>query len=182
VEETMMQFYESKRKLILLMVGCMLFVGAGVYFSYTLFQEGSFLFAFIMLLCGSFFLFILTMYAKKIATGHPHVTLTPEDLELYVLPTEKINIRWEDIEAFIPYRMHSNSFIGLVIKDEERYAKLMPNKMKKLSRMNVRMGYPQYNIVLTHLKQKNLLIEELEKRIVETNPNEANYRTDEALK
>lgn len=54
--------------------------------------------------------------------------------------------------------------------------------MKKLSRMNVRMGYPQYNIFLSHLKQKKLLIEELEKRIVETNPNEANFKTDEALK
>jgi len=94
----------------------------GGYFSYTLFEEGSFLFAFIMLLCGGFFRFILTMYAEKIATGQPLVTLTPEDLELYLLQTEKINIRWEDIEAFIPYRMHSNSFIGLVLKDEERYA------------------------------------------------------------
>ncbi len=177
----MKKFYESKRKLILLMVGCLLFVGAGGYFSYALFQEGSILFAFIMLLCGGFFLFILTMYAKKVATGHPHVTLTPEDLELYVLPTEKINIRWEDIEGFIPYRMHSNSFLGLVLKEEERYAKLMPNKMKKLSRMNVRMGYPQYNIVLSHLKQKNLLIEELEKRIVETHPSESS-KTNGALK
>lgn len=53
--------------------------------------------------------------------------------------------------------------------------------MKKLSRMNVRMGYPQYNIVLSHLKKKNLLIEELEKRIVETHPNEGNIKTDEAL-
>lgn len=182
MEETEMMFYESKGKLLLLMIGCLLFVGAGFYFSYTLFMEGSLLFSFIMLLCGGFFLFILLMYVRKIGSGHPHVIVTAEFLQLYVLPTEKINIRWEDIEAYIPYRMHSNSFIGLVLKEEERYAKLMPKRMKKLSRMNVKMGYPQYNIVLSHLKQKKLLMEELEKRIVETNANEESFRTNNALK
>ena len=34
------------------------------------------------------------------------------------------------------------------------------------SKMNVRMGYPQYNIVLSHLKDRHLLMEDLERRIV----------------
>jgi hypothetical protein len=180
VKATVIEFYESKRRLLLLLGGCLLFVVAGFYFTYTLFKEDRFLYAFIMLLCGGFFLFILKLNVEKLTTGHPHVVITPEYLQLYMLPTENIPIRWDDIETFIPYRMHSNSFIGIELKDEGKYAKLMPNKVKKLSRMNVRMGYPQYNIVLSHLKEKHLLIEELEKRI--PSPNEMNVRTDEALK
>ncbi|WP_226659007.1 STM3941 family protein [Pseudalkalibacillus hwajinpoensis] len=165
--EDAIPFYESKGRLLLLTIGSLLFGGAGVYFSYSLFKGGSFFIALIMLLCGGFFLFFLSMHAKKFLTGEPHVVITPEYLQLYVLPAEKINFPWEDIEGYIPYRIESNSFIGLVLKNEERYAKLMPKKMKKLSRMSVRMGYPQYNIVFSHLKEKQLLLDELEKRVGE---------------
>ncbi|MCA0174000.1 STM3941 family protein [Bacillus sp. RAR_GA_16] len=165
MEEATISFYESKGRLLLLTIGSLLFGGAGVYFSYVLFQEGSFFIALIMLICGGFFLFFFTMHAKKLITGEPHVVMTPEFLQLYVVPSEKINFRWEDIEGCIPYQIQNNTFIGLVLEDEERYASYMPKKVAKLSRMSVRMGYPQYNIVFSHLKEKELLLEELEKRV-----------------
>ncbi len=165
VKDATISFYESKGRLLLLTIGSLLFGGAGVYFSYVLFEEGSFFIALILLICGVFFLFFLTMHAKKLMTGEPHVVMTPESLQLYVVPSEKITFPWEDIEGCLPYQIESNTFIGLVLKDEERYASLMPKKVAKLSRMSVKMGYPRYNIVFSHLKEKELLLEELEKRV-----------------
>lgn len=170
MEEKVIDFYESRKKLSLIAVGCMLFVLLCLYLTYEFFFiDVNYLIGGIVALGGVFFLFCLIQIFKKLSVDVPHVSMTKEYLELYVLPDEPVHIRWEDIESYIPYEIYRNSFIGLVLFDEEEYRDKMPDKLKRMSRMNVKMGYPQYNIVIGNLKEPQKLLEELTIRIPHAN-------------
>ncbi|UXH45082.1 STM3941 family protein [Rossellomorea vietnamensis] len=170
MEEKVIDFYESKKKLSLIAVGCVLFVLLCLYLTYEFFFiDVNYLIGGIVALGGVFFLFCLIQIFKKLSVDVPHVSMTKEYLVLYVLPDEPVHIRWEDIESYIPYEIYRNSFIGIVLFDEEEYRDKMPDKLKRMSRMNVKMGYPQYNIVIGNLKEPQKLLEELPIRIPHAN-------------
>ncbi|MCR8847443.1 hypothetical protein NQ095_03420 [Rossellomorea sp. SC111] len=170
MEENVVDFYESKKKLSLIAVGCILFVLLCMYLSYEFFfVEMNYLIGGVAALGGVFFFFCLIQIFKKLSNDKPHVSMTKEYLILYVLPDEPVQIRWEDIESYVPYEIYRNSFIGLVLTDEEEYRDKMPDKLKRMSKMNVKMGYPQYNIVIGNLKETQELLEEITIRIPHKN-------------
>ncbi|WP_098440391.1 STM3941 family protein [Bacillus sp. es.034] len=170
MEEKVVDFYESKKKLSLIAAGCILFVLLCLYLTYEFFFiDVNYLIGGIVALGGVFFFFCLIQIFKKLSHDVPHVSMTKEYLFLYVLPDEPVHIRWEDIESYVPYEIYRNSFIGLVLNDEEEYRDKMPDKLKRMSRMNVKMGYPQYNIVIGNLKEPQKLLKELTIRIPHAN-------------
>ncbi|WP_280515459.1 STM3941 family protein [Bacillus sp. NTK074B] len=166
MEEKAVHFYESKWKLGLIAAGSIMFVFLCVFLSYEFFfVDVNYLIGAVVVLGGVFFLFCSILIFKKISHDAPHVSMTQDHLILYVLPDEPVHIRWEDIESYIPYKIYRNAFIGLVLIDEKKYRDKMPNKLKRMSKMNVKMGYPQYNIVQGNLKDPKGLLGELNKRI-----------------
>ncbi|GAA0327422.1 hypothetical protein GCM10008967_17410 [Bacillus carboniphilus] len=157
-------FYESKGKLVFLALMSIVFIGLLLYFSFLTFAEQDYLVGVLLLLGAAFFGLCLAMIGKKLFSKNPYLILNKQYLTIFVLPNSPVQIRWEDINDYIFYEIQRNKFIGLSLDNEEGYSKLMPEKMKRLSRINVKMGYPQYNIVFGNLKEKQRLLEELEKR------------------
>ncbi|WRP04580.1 STM3941 family protein [Rossellomorea aquimaris] len=169
MEEKAVHFYESKKRLSLLAIGCILFVLVCLYLTFEfLFVDVNYFMGIIVALGGLFFLFCLIQIFKKLSYNVPHVSLTQEYLILYVLPEHPVHISWEDIESYIPYEIYRNAFIGLILSNEEKYREKMPDKLKRMSKVNVKMGYPQYNIVKGSLKEPQQLLDELNLRIPDT--------------
>ncbi|MGE6752766.1 STM3941 family protein [Rossellomorea sp. NPDC071047] len=169
MEEKVVHFYESKKRLGLLAIGSILFVLVCLYLSFEFFfVDVNYFMGTVCALGGVFFLFCLIQIFKKLTYNVPHVSLTEEYLILYVLPEHPVNISWEDIESYIPYEIYRNAFIGLILSNEEKYREKMPDKLKRMSKVNVKMGYPQYNIVKSNLKEPQQLLDELSLRIPHT--------------
>ncbi|WIG00159.1 MULTISPECIES: STM3941 family protein [Pontibacillus] len=160
-----MTFYYSKGKLVSLTVLCFL-IGIGCAFvSYFAFTDNELFIGSLVLLASLVLLICGGVYIKKATNTKPYVILTDEQVTLYVTRDEAVHIPYEDIVDVIPYEIHRNRFLGLQLADEERYAKQMPQKVKRLSNMNVKMGYPMYNIMLSQLKDPQGLMEALGTRL-----------------
>ncbi|MFI8687106.1 MULTISPECIES: STM3941 family protein [Rossellomorea] len=166
MEGKVVDFYESKKRLSLIAVGCVLFVLLCLYLSFVFFfVDVQYLIGTVVALGGLFFLVCLIQIFKKLSHDVPHVSMTGDYLIIYVIQEHPVQIRWEDIESYLPYEIYRNAFIGLILKDEDKYRDKMPDKLKRMSRMNVKMGYPQYNIVISNLKKPQQMLEELSTRI-----------------
>jgi len=169
MEEKAVHFYESKKRLSLLAIGCILFVLVCLYLSFEFFFVNvNYFMGIVGALGGLFFLFCLIQIFKKLSYNVPHVSLTQEYLILNVLPEHPVHISWEDIESYIPYEIYRNAFIGLILSNEEKYREKMPDKLKRMSKINMKMGYPQYNIVKGNLKEPQKLLDELNLRVPHT--------------
>jgi hypothetical protein len=70
-------------------------------------------------------------------------------------------IPWEDIEGILPYEVHNNATLGIILKDEAKYINLMPKGGQRLARLNVRTGFPAFNIGLSNIKKKQELLDML---------------------
>ena len=68
-------------------------------------------------------------------------------------------IPWEDIEGILPYEVHNNATLGIILKDEAKYINLMPKGGQRLARLNVRTGFPAFNIGLSNIKKKQELLD-----------------------
>jgi len=68
-------------------------------------------------------------------------------------------IPWEDIEGVLPYEVHNNATLGIILQDEEKYIEAMPKKGRRLARLNQRTGFPAFNIGLSNIKEKSELID-----------------------
>lgn len=68
-------------------------------------------------------------------------------------------IPWEDIEGILPYEVHNNATLGIILKDEEYYLNAMPKGGQRLARLNVKTGFPAFNIGLSNIKDKQGLID-----------------------
>ncbi|WP_308422065.1 STM3941 family protein [Pontibacillus salipaludis] len=158
-------FYYSKGKLIALTFACFLISAVCAAVSYSVFLDGDGLIGSIVLLGALLLLFVGVLYIKKVVNPNPYVIMTDQELTLYVTNQEAVHISWEDIVGVLPYEIHRNKFLGLELANEEKYEEQMPNKVKRMSRLNMKMGYPMYNIILNQVKDPNGLIEALDKRI-----------------
>lgn len=150
-----MNFYESKKNYIFLLMLCgavfLFFAGLTVY----TYSEGSY---FLMTVCLSLTLLMIWVTfknAQKLTGDNPYVTTGKDYLTLYVTPNEKVDIQWTDIIDYVFYEIQGNKFIGLVLQDEEKYAHEMSDSMRRMTRLNMKMGYPMLNI--TFLFGKNSL-------------------------
>lgn len=65
------------------------------------------------------------------------------------------------------FMRQGNKFIGLVLLDEEKYAHEMSDSMRRMTRLNMKMGYPMLNITFRHIIEKEQLMKELDRH----NPN-----------
>lgn len=68
-------------------------------------------------------------------------------------------IPWEDIEGILPYEVHNNATLGIIVKDEERYIEAMPRGGQRLARLNLKTGFPAFNIGLSNIKKKKELLD-----------------------
>ncbi|MFD1020833.1 STM3941 family protein [Thalassobacillus hwangdonensis] len=164
MENTTINFYESKKKLVFLAIMSFAFGLICFFMTYVFFDESDYLVGVLMLAAGLLCFFAAYRTGKKVSGKNPHVRMTEEHLIIYVLTDHPVEFRWEDIRGYILYSIYGNAFIGLKLDREDYYDQQMPQSAKKLSKANVKMGYPQYNIVVAHLKEKERLLEELEKR------------------
>ncbi|RSD25071.1 PH domain-containing protein [Mesobacillus subterraneus] len=68
-------------------------------------------------------------------------------------------IPWEDIEGLLSYEVQNNATLGIILKDEEKYINAMSKGGQRLVGMNVKMGYPAFNIGMSNIKKKTELID-----------------------
>lgn len=158
-----MNFYESKKNYIFLLMLCgavfLFFAGLTVY----TYSEGSY---FLMTVCLSLTLLMIWVTfknAQKLTGDNPYVTTGKDYLTLYVTPNEKVDIQWTDIIDYVFYEIQGNKFIGLVLLDEEKYAHEMSDSMRRMTRLNMKMGYPMLNITFRHIIEKEQLTKELDR-------------------
>jgi hypothetical protein len=68
-------------------------------------------------------------------------------------------IPWEEIDGMFPYQVHNNAFLGIILKDEEKYMESLPKNNQRLAKINIKTGFPAFNIGLSNLKHKKELVE-----------------------
>jgi hypothetical protein len=68
-------------------------------------------------------------------------------------------IPWEEIEGILPYEVHNNATLGIILNDEAKYIDSMPKGGQRLARLNVRTGFPAFNIGLSNIKKKQELLD-----------------------
>ncbi|GEL78442.1 STM3941 family protein [Tenuibacillus multivorans] len=163
-----MHFYESRVRNVLLFVGSLIFLLLGVLVSGVGFNEGDYVFGVLGIFISVIFILCLFLVARKFGNtnSYPYLTLTEEYLIINVTAMDQFQIKWDDIEAFDVYKMNNNKFIGIILNDEDKYSKLMSNKMRKLYQMNTKMNLPLFNIVWGQIKRQDReqLLEELDYR------------------
>ncbi|HLR69186.1 phage holin family protein [Virgibacillus alimentarius] len=162
-----MHFYESKIRLIFLLILGVVFILFGVLVGIFAFNEGDLGMGALGAVLALFFAFCIVMGLKRLGNPGPYLTLTEEDLIINASSNNPIYIKWVDIEAFSIYKKNNNKFIGVILYDEEKYRDLMSDKMRKLYHINTVMHLPLYNITWGQIKRrdKERLLEELEGRI-----------------
>ncbi|MGD6844588.1 STM3941 family protein [Bacillus infantis] len=65
----------------------------------------------------------------------PLVSFSTEGLEVNG-PGGPGQIAWEDFEGIFPYEVHGNAFLGVIVKDEEKYIERLPARKKRLVKIN----------------------------------------------
>lgn len=149
------KFYESKVKLTLisfLMLAVVIFLSFIIFSILGSSDKDIFPLVF-MSLTNLFLLFILIfVLPKRIFSKEPVIILTDEGFKSYFIGN--ILIPWNDIEGFLPYTYQNQPYIGVIVKDEDKYLNLLTNTQQKLSKINMNMGLPPFNIVVTSLKEK----------------------------
>lgn len=160
------RFYAAKGKFFLFML---IVLAAGVFFAWlaadmVLNGENRELF---MLIIYSLFAVLLfgcaLLFARMIFDKAPLVTFSTEGLEVNG-PGGPGLIVWEDFEGIFPYEVHGSAFLGVIVKDEEKYIERLPARKKRLVKINQGTGFPPFNISMNSLKHRKEFIEELEKR------------------
>ncbi|MGA9225974.1 MAG: PH domain-containing protein [Mesobacillus sp.] len=67
-------------------------------------------------------------------------------------------IPWEDIEGMLPYEVHNNELLGILLKNEADYIESLPKNKRRLAKINLKTGFPAFNIGLSNLKDKKELV------------------------
>lgn len=74
-------------------------------------------------------------FARMIFDKSPLVSFSTEGLEVNG-PGGPGQIAWEDFEGIFPYEVHGNAFLGVIVKDEEKYIERLPARKKRLVKIN----------------------------------------------
>ncbi|MEH7883537.1 PH domain-containing protein [Bacillus sp. JJ1609] len=157
-------FYFSKARgfgltalLVLLIIG---FIVAEIYMLSDPGEHGAvivFFSAVILLLIWSLFLL-----GKNFLQKEANVTVSEDGLTVRGTAGPGF-IPWEDIEGMLPYEVHNNELLGIILKNEADYIESLPKNKRRLAKINLKTGFPAFNIGLSNLKEKkelvNLLVE-----------------------
>lgn len=156
-------FYLSKGKMVgVFILMLILLVGVtAMLTSMLLFEEevhlGTFtILGLIFLLFGWCTYFI----GKKLVSNEPAVTVSSKGITLYGTANPGF-IEWEDIDGFLPYLYQRNRLLGVILKDEEKYFAQLSPTGKRLAKVNLRMGFPPFNVSLNMLKDVDGFLEAL---------------------
>lgn len=66
---------------------------------------------------------------------------------------------WEDIEGILPYKAHNNELLGILLKNEAEYIESLPKSKRRMAKINLKTGFPAFNIGLSNLKDKKELVD-----------------------
>lgn len=103
-------------------------------------------------------LFCLYFLAKNFSRKEANVTVSDEGLTIRG-PGGPGFMPWEEIDGVLPYEVHNNSLLGIILKDEEKYIETLSKNKQRLARLNIKTGFPAFNIGLGNLKHKKELVD-----------------------
>lgn len=115
---------------------------------------GMILFGALIIILGWSLLFLGKTFFEKEA----NVTISDKGLTLRGKAGPGF-IPWEDIGGILPYEVHNNATLGIILNDEAKYIDSMPKGGQRLARLNVRTGFPAFNIGLSNIKKKQELLD-----------------------
>jgi hypothetical protein len=103
-------------------------------------------------------IFTLFLLAKNFSRKEANVTVSDEGLTIRGTGGPGF-IPWEEIDGVLPYEVHNNSLLGIILKDEEKYLESLPKNKQRVAKINIKTGFPAFNIGLGNLKHKKELVE-----------------------
>lgn len=109
----------------------------------------------LLLVCCLYFL------VKNFSQKEANVTVSEEGLTVRGSGGPGF-IPWEEIDGMLPYEVHNNAFLGIILKHEEKYMESLPKNKQRLAKINIKTGFPAFNIGLSNLKHKKELVELLD--------------------
>ncbi|WP_079507009.1 STM3941 family protein [Mesobacillus jeotgali] len=152
-------FHFSKMRIaVLFSLVCMTTIGFTWGFLDMLSEPGN---GGVLILFGAIILFfgwVLVFLGRTFFQNEANVTISDQGLILRGKAGPGF-IPWEDIEGILPYEAHGNATLGVILKDEERYLNSMPKGGQRLARLNVKTGFPAFNIGLSNIKDKQGLLD-----------------------
>jgi hypothetical protein len=102
--------------------------------------------------------FCLYLMGKNFSSKEANVTVSDEGLTIRG-PGGPGFMPWEEIDGVLPYEVHNNKLLGIVLKDEEKYIESLPKNKQRLARLNIKTGFPAFNIGLSNIKHKKELVD-----------------------
>lgn len=102
--------------------------------------------------------FCLYFLVKNFSQKEANVTVSDEGLTVRGSGGPGF-IPWEEIDGMFPYEIHKNAFLGIILKNEEKYMESLPKNKQRLAKINMKTGFPAFNIGLSNLKHKKELVE-----------------------
>lgn len=157
-KSTMLYFYPSKIKGILIIIFSFVFLGVGVVMCYVSFTRGEY----IMSLIGGFTVLISTIsipvWMIILLKSLPILLLTEEGINVNPESKKSILLKWEDVEGYqiqtIRVRLNTLTFIEIILYDEEKYKAQMSSMQRKLNVVGSMNGaYSQFSIFLNQVKR-----------------------------
>ncbi len=115
----------------------------------------------ILVLIFLLFAWCTIFIGKKLVNSEPAVTVSPHGLTIYM--SEPIDIKWSDIEGFVPYVYQRNRFLGVVLTNENEYIDNLQPTGRRLAKLNQKLNFPAFNVSMNLLKEEEAFLEALGK-------------------
>jgi len=150
--EKQYHFYESKAKLlffILFSLACSLFFSYGLYSLWKSDEPFSNMLFFFFGFC--LFILLAITLTRRFFRNKPVITINSDGIESFYL--SNLFIPWDDIEGFLPYTYNNQPYLGVILKDDEKYFNELSKYKQRLAIINVKMGLPPFNLVVASLKE-----------------------------
>ena len=100
--------------------------------------------------------------AEKALAKKPLMILYDESIVYYPNPKQFIQFMRDDIEGIYPYSLQGQTFFGVILANEEAYINELPKKLKRLTNINRKMGFPPFSIPINNIKNKDEFLRQMD--------------------
>ncbi|MEO6883651.1 MAG: STM3941 family protein [Bacteroidia bacterium] len=145
----------SKQKLFLMLIGCLIFVGLGVWIISKAINppaEGTFFFRNPMILWTAgisgilFFGMIFFFIVKKLGDNSPGLIISPEGILDNASGVSAGFIPWADINEIREPKVSNQKFLNIIVKNPQNY---IDNQQNRFRKKVMQLNYNSYGTVIS---------------------------------
>lgn len=145
-------FYPSKGRMILLFIGNLAFLGAGMLFILIALVEDDWLFGLIGTVTLLFFGMTMMYFLYRFVKGEPSLIITDDYLYDNGSMIGVGRLDWEEVESIFILSMKGQKFLGIEVVDRDALLQRLGTGKQMAIKLNRKLGFPTVNLPQTTLK------------------------------